>query len=158
TPVAAGVAAGSTHASSAPLTPAAAFGPDTPAKNTANVTGTVTIAASAVVELTAVAMAISALPPTASSACAASLSRHDPANVTTTSVAKPPKAANVAACRLPRTWSAKANRAGTTRTARSARTAEGGDHVGRHEATVEVQRGRPGAAVDATAPSDTSRV
>ena len=38
-------AAGRTHASSAPVTPDAAFGPVTPAKNTAKVTGTVTITA-----------------------------------------------------------------------------------------------------------------
>ncbi len=45
-----------------PVTPAAALGPATPAKNTVKVTGTVTIAASAVEELTAVPIISSTLP------------------------------------------------------------------------------------------------
>ena len=59
-------AAGSTYASRAPLTPAAALGPATPPKKTAKATGTVTSAASTGGELAAVPIAISTLPTIAS--------------------------------------------------------------------------------------------
>ena len=153
-------AAGSTYASSAPLTPAAAFGPHTPAKKTANATGRVTSAASAVAELTAVPIAISALPAIASARCAISFSRRVPPKDTSTSVANPPNAANVAICRLPSTWSANANRPGTTIAARTARSAAGTDHTGRQLAAAERQLDDPPVAVadDTEAPSGTVRV
>ena len=112
------------------MAPEAAFGPVTPAKKTANVTGTVTIAASTTEELTAVPMLSSTLPATARAPCATSLSRRLPANDASTSVAKPPKAANKAICRLPITLSVNANNPGTTIVARAARIAAGVDHAG----------------------------
>src|SRR6478609_1402178 len=87
-----GDAAGSTYGSSAAVTPAAALGPRMPPKNTANVTGTVTIAASATDELTAVPIAINTEPTTASPVCAISLSRRVPAKLARTSVANEPNA------------------------------------------------------------------
>ena len=65
-----------------------------------------------------------------------SLSRRVPPKDTSTSVAKPPKAANIATWRLPSTWSANANTPGTTIAARTARRAAGRDHTGRHRATA----------------------
>ena len=127
-----GDAAGSTYTRRPPGTPAAAFGPVTPAKNTANVTGTVTTAASAVEELTAVPIVSSALPATASARCAISLSRRVPAKLTRTSVANEPNAANSAICRLPISLSEIANRHGITTAARAARIAAGADQVGSH--------------------------
>ena len=73
----------------------------------------------------------SALPASASAACAASLSRRVPPKDTSTSVAKPPKAANVAIWTLPITSRQKANTPGTTIAARIARIAAGTDHTGR---------------------------
>ena len=125
-----GEAAGSTYASSAAVTPEAALGPATPAKNTANVTGTVTIAARAIDELTAVPMMMRTLPASASPPWAISLSRRVPPKFASTSVANPPKAANVAICGLPITLSVIANRPGITSTARSARSAAARDHTG----------------------------
>ena len=128
-------AAGRTHASSAPVAPDAAFGPVTPAKNTAKVTGTVTIAASTVEELTIVAIVSSTLPVRASARCARSLSRHVPANDASTSVAKLPNAAKVAICGLPITLSLSANSPHTQTIARIARIAAGTDHFGTQPAT-----------------------
>ena len=62
----------------AAVDPEAAFGPPIPAKKIANVTGTVTTAASQVVPLTSVPMISARLPATASPTCAASLSRLVP--------------------------------------------------------------------------------
>jgi hypothetical protein len=84
------------YASSAAVAPVAALGPAIPPKNTANVTGTVTNAASTVVELTAVPIVSSALPATASAVWASSLSRRVPPNAASTRVANPPNAAKVA--------------------------------------------------------------
>ena len=85
------------------MTPDAAFGPATPAKKIANATGMVTIAASHAVAWTAVPMVSTTLPTTASPRCAMALSRLVPPNEARTSVAKLPKAANVAICRSPMT-------------------------------------------------------
>src|ERR1700751_1607495 len=102
-----------------------------PAKNTANVTGTVTIAASRVEELTIVAIVSSTLPVIASARWATSLSRQVPANDASTSVAKPPKAANVAIWTFPITSWVSANSPQTTTIARTARYAAGTDQRGR---------------------------
>ena len=67
-----------------------------PAKKTANATGTVASAATAVDGLTTVPIAISSVPASASLVCAISLSRRVPANVVNTSVENPPNAAKVA--------------------------------------------------------------
>ena len=112
------------------MTPDAALGPVRPAKNTANVAGTVTIATSQVVELTIVAIVIRTLPVSASARWARSLSRHVPANDASTSVAKLPKAANVAICGFPITLSVNANSPHTQTIARIARIAAGTDHFG----------------------------
>ena len=101
-----------------------------PAKNTANVTGTVASAARAVEELTRVPMVSSALPAIASAVWASSFSRRVPPNAASTRVANPPNAANVAICRLPITLSVSANSPHTTITARTARRAAGRDHTG----------------------------
>ena len=106
------------------------MGPATPAKKTANVTGTVTNAASAVEDVTAVPIVSSALPASASSACATSLSRRVPANELSTRVAKLPNAANVAIWRLPIAASVIANRPAITSVARTARKAAVADHSG----------------------------
>jgi len=131
-PIAPGEAAGRTYASSAAVTPEAAFGPAMPAKNTANVTGRVTTAATAVDDVTAVPIVSRTLPATASATWARSLSRRVPAKAAITSVANPPNAANVAICRLPTTLSVKANRPGTTIVARTARIAAALDNCGSH--------------------------
>ena len=83
--------------------PEAAFGPATPAKKMAKATGMVTIAASQAFPLTPVPMISAALPTRASPRCAMALSRLVPPNEARTSVAKLPKAANVAICRSPMT-------------------------------------------------------
>ena len=108
-------------------------------------------------ELTAVPIAISTLPASASARCAVSFSRRVPPKDTSTSVAKPPKAANVAIWRLSSTWSANANRPGTTIAARTARSAAGRDHTGRQLAATERQLDdRPRAAtVDKETPPGT---
>ena len=85
----------------AAMVPEAAFGPTIPAKKIANVTGTVTTAASQVVPLTSVPMISARLPTMASPMCAASLSFLVPPNAATTSVANPPKVANSAICGSP---------------------------------------------------------
>ena len=103
-----------------------------PPKNTANVTGTVTIAASATDEFTAVPIAISTVPTTANPVCAISLSRRVPPKFASTSVANEPKAANVAIWRLPITSKVNANRPGMITIARNARSAAALDHTGSH--------------------------
>ena len=118
-----GEAAGSTYASSVAVAADAAFGPAIPAKNTVNATGTVTSAPSTAEELTAVPMISSTLPVVASAAWAISRSRRLPPNDASTSVAKPPKAVNVASWRFPMTWSVNANRPAITIAARTARIA-----------------------------------
>jgi hypothetical protein len=111
------------------VTPEAAPGPRTPAKNTTKVTGTVTTAASAVEPFMAVPMLSSTLPAIASAVWAISLSRRVPPKLARTSVANPPKAANVAICRLPITLSVNANKPGTTIVALTARIAAGVDQL-----------------------------
>src|SRR5271154_429747 len=101
-----------------------------PAKNTANVTGTVTIAASTVDELTSVPIVNSTVPASARARCASSLSRHVPANDASTSVAKLPNTANVAIWALPMTAWVSANSPVATTIARTARIAAGTDHFG----------------------------
>ena len=118
-----GEAAGSTYASSVAVAADAAFGPAIPAKNTVNATGTVTSPPSTAEELTAVPMISSTLPVVASAAWAISRSRRLPPNDASTSVAKPPKAVNVASWRFPMTWSVNANRPLITTAARTARIA-----------------------------------
>ena len=93
----------------AAMVPDAGFGPTIPPKKIANVTGTVTSAASQVVPLTSVPMISARLPTMASSVCANSLSVLVPLNPAMTSVAIPPKVANSATCWLPITLSAIAN-------------------------------------------------
>ena len=127
-------AAGRTYASRAPVAPDAALGPVIPAKNTANVTGTVTITAITVEELTVVAIVRSTLPVIARARWASSLSRQLPANDESTRVAKPPKAANVAIWGLAITLSVNANSPHTHTIARTARIAAGTDHFGRRPA------------------------
>ena len=95
-------ATGRTYASSAAVTPDAAFGPITPAKKTANATGIVTRAASHADLLARVPMMSRTLPATARPMCATSLSLRVPPKLASTSVANPPNAANSAICRLPR--------------------------------------------------------
>ncbi len=112
------------------MTPVAALGPITPEKNTTNTTGTVTIAATSVDELIAVPMVSSTLPARASIVWATSLSRRVPLKLAKTRVANPPKAENVAICRLPTTLSEIANIPGTTTAARVARSAAAEDQVG----------------------------
>src|SRR5262249_12758647 len=125
-----GDAAGSTYASSAAVAPEAAFGPATPEKNTVSTPGMGTSAASRVEELTAVPIVSSTLPARARIVWATSLSRRAPLKLASTSVANPPKAANVAIWRLPTILSQKANMPGTTIAARAPRNAAGTDHVG----------------------------
>ncbi len=83
------------------MTPEAALGPATPAKKIAKATGIVTSAASQTTPWTAVPMVSATLPTTASPRCAMALSRLVPPKEARTSVAKLPKAANVAICRSP---------------------------------------------------------
>ena len=83
--------------------PEAAFGPAIPAKKIANVTGTVTSAASQVAPLASVPMISARLPATARPACAVSLSFLVPPKPAMTSVANPPKVANSAICGSPTT-------------------------------------------------------
>ena len=85
------------------MVPEAAFGPATPPKKMAKATGIVTTAASQAFPLTSVPMISAALPIRASWRCATALSRLLPPNEARTSVAKLPKAANVAICRSPMT-------------------------------------------------------
>ena len=106
------------------------MGPVIPAKNTANVTGTVTITAISVDELTIVAIVRSTLPVIARARWARSLSRQLPANDDRTSVAKPPKAANVAIWGFAITLSVNANNPHMQTIARTARIAAGTDHFG----------------------------
>jgi hypothetical protein len=152
-------ATGSTYASRAAVTPDAAFGPATPAKKTPNATGIVMIAASHVIPLTAVPMISTMLPATASMRCATALSRLVPPNAARTSVAKPPKVANKAICASPTTLNVSANRPGMTSTARSARSAAGTDHAGRHTAGSTLpgvgSQSLPRRAGTSTAVSDT---
>ena len=117
------------------MTPEAALGPVTPAKNTANVTGTVTIAAKTVEELTIVAIVSSTLPARARARWARSLSRQVPANDASTSVAKLPNAANVAIWGLPITAWVSANSPEATTIARTPRIAAGTDHRGTQPAS-----------------------
>ena len=131
------------------------MGPAIPAKNTQNVTGTVTNAASAVEWATAVPIVSNMLPATASATCAASFSRRLPANEASTSVANPPKAAKVAICRLPMTLSVNANTPGTTIVARTARTAAAGDHFG-SQLAIPPGTARGGLSHEAAGPEATS--
>src|SRR5579871_1441343 len=117
----------------AAVEPDAAFGPPIPAKKIANVTGTVTTAASQVVPLTSVPMISAMLPATASPACATSLSRRVPPNPAMISVAKPPKVANSAICGSPTILSVIAKSDGTTTVARAARIAAGTLQDGFHQ-------------------------
>src|ERR1700722_19629188 len=117
----------------AAVEPEAALGPPIPAKKIANVTGTVTTAASQVVPLTSVPMISARLPATASHRWAVSLSRLVPLKEAITSVAKPPKDANRAICGSPTTLSVIAKSEGTTTVARTARIAAGTDHTGFHQ-------------------------
>ncbi len=112
------------------MTPAAAVAPNTPAKNTAKATGTVTSAAITTDPLTAVPITISGVAISASIVWAISFSRRVPGKLTKTSVASEPNAPNRAVWRLPMTRSQKANTLGATSVARSARWAATGDQVG----------------------------
>ncbi len=116
----------------AAVDPDAAFGPPIPAKKIANVTGTVTTAASQVVPLTSVPMISARQPAAASPACAASLSRLVPLKPAITSVANPPNVANSAICGSPTTLKVIAKSDGTTTVARTARIAAGTDQTGFH--------------------------
>ena len=87
----------------AAVVPEAGFGPPIPAKKIANVTGTVTTAASQVVPLTSVPMISATLPTRASPTCPASLSRLLPPKPAIISVANPPNVANSAICGSPTT-------------------------------------------------------
>src|SRR5436190_8608649 len=116
--------------SSAPRTPAWAFGLATPAKKMANATGMVTRAASQAVLLTRVPMMRAALPVSARPRCATALFRLVPPNETSTRVAKLPNTANNVICGSPMTWAVSANRPGITRVARTARIAAGTDQTG----------------------------
>jgi hypothetical protein len=116
----------------AAMVPDAAFGPATPPKKIANVTGTVTTAASQVVPLTSVPMISAMLPTTARPTCAVSLSRQVPPKEAMRSVANPPNVANSAICGSPMTLKVTANSAGTTTIARVARIAAGTDQEGFH--------------------------
>src|SRR5215472_1634603 len=133
----------------AAVAPEAAFGPAIPAKKIANVTGTVTSAASQVVPLTSVPMISTTLPATARPACATSLSFLVPPKLAMTSVANPPNVANSAICGSPMTLKVSANSDGTTTVARTARIAAGTDQTGFHQgcATLRIlrtaHRGRP---------------
>src|SRR5215510_2838801 len=117
----------------AAVEPDAAFGPAIPAKKIANVTGTVTSAASQVVPLTNVPMISTRLPATARPACATSLSFLVPPKLAMTSVANPPNVANSAICGSPMTLKVSANSDGTTTVARTARIAAGTDQTGFHQ-------------------------
>src|SRR6185437_2413165 len=117
----------------AAVAPEAAFGPPIPAKKIANVTGTVTSAASQVVPLARVPMISTTLPAMASPRCAANLSRLVPPNPAMTSVANPPNVANSAICGSPTTLSVIAKRVGMTSVARTARIAAGTDQTGFHQ-------------------------
>lgn len=128
-----GDVAGRTKATRAATAPEAAFGPTMPENRTQNATGTVTTAATAVLKLMADPMTINAVPATARSVCARAFSRARPPKLAKSKVAKEPKAANVAICRLPTTWLVKANKAGITRVTRRARYAAGLDQTGRRE-------------------------
>src|SRR5579875_565723 len=145
-------ATGRTEASSAAVTPEAAFGPATPAKKMANVTGMVTIAASHGVPLTAVPITRAMLPAVASPRWATALSRLVPPKLVITRVAKPPKTANKAICGSAMTLSVSANKPGTTIVARTARAA-GADHAGRQPA----HRDPPGRASAGPAPDAADR-
>ena len=116
----------------AAMVPVAAFGPTIPPKKIANVTGTVTSAASQLVPLTSVPMISAMLPTTASCVCADSWLALVPPNPAMTRVAIAPKVANSATWGLPITLSQIANSAGTTMVARTARIAAGTDQVGFH--------------------------
>src|SRR5215468_3696222 len=116
----------------AAVEPDTAFGPAIPAKKIANVTGTVTSAASQVVPLTSVPMISTRLPATARPACATSLSFLVPPKLAMTSVANPPNVANSAICGSLMTLRVSANNAGTTIAARTARIAAGTDQTGFH--------------------------
>ena len=82
----------------AAVEPETAFGPATPAKKIANVTGIVTSAASHVVPLTSVPMISARLPATARPRWATNLSFRPPPKLAMTSVANPPNVANSAIC------------------------------------------------------------
>src|SRR6516165_6911241 len=118
----------------AAVEPDTAFGPAIPAKKIANVTGTVTSAASQVVPLTSVPMISTTLPATARQRCATNLSFLVPPKFAITSVANPPNVANSAICGSPMTLKVSANSDGTTMAARTARIAAGTDQVGFHQA------------------------
>src|SRR6516225_9524687 len=117
----------------AAVEPDTAFGPAIPAKKIANVTGTVTSAASQVVPLTSVPMISTRLPATARPVCATSLSFLVPLKPAMTSVANPPNVANSAICGSPMPLKVSANNDGTTTVARTARRAAGTDQTGFHQ-------------------------
>src|SRR5215469_15599021 len=127
--------------------PEAAFGPPTPAKKIANVTGTVMSAASHVVPLTRVPMISATLPTTARPTWAMNLSLLVPLKDAMTSVANPPNVANRASCGSPMTLKVSANNEGTTTVARTARIAAGTDQTGFHQGcdTLPNPTERPGA-------------
>ncbi len=106
------------------------FGPATPAKKIANVTGMVTTAASQVVPLTKVPMISARLPTTARPRWATALSRRVPPNEASSSEANPPNTANSVICGLPMTFRQIANSTGTTSVARTARIRAGTDQAG----------------------------
>jgi hypothetical protein len=130
------------------VVPDAAFGPMTPAKKIANVTGIVTTAASQAVPLTSVPTTIARLPATARPACATSLSARVPPKPAMTSVANPPNVANSAICGFAMPLSVSANSAGMTTVARTARIAAGTDQAGFHQGraadTLKILRARCG--------------
>src|SRR5215472_12003242 len=83
--------------------------------------------------LASVPIVMAALPASASPRCAVALSRLDPPNDVTMSVAKPPNTANKVICALPMTLNVSTNRHGMTIVARTARIAAGTDHETRHQ-------------------------
>ena len=147
-----GVTTDSTNGNSAAMTPDAALGPATPAKNMPNVTGIVTRTASQSSSLTAVPMIRPMLPVSASPRCAMALSRLLPPNEATTRFANPPNAANRAIWRSPKPTKVSANTEGITSTARTARMAAVTDQDGHHDGRAPVGPARPaGGAEDRNA-------
>ena len=112
---------GRMNASSSDVEAAASTELTTPAKSTQKATSAIAIAASHGSRDARVPTHTRTPPASASVACDCSRSRIGPLKSTSTSVAKDPKAANVATLRLPMTRSPSANSDGMTIAARAAR-------------------------------------
>src|SRR5215813_3267576 len=83
--------------------------------------------------LASVPIVMAALPASARPRCASALSRLDPPNEVTVSVAKPPNTANKVICGSPMTLNVSKKRHGMTMVARTARIAAATDHDTRHQ-------------------------